>query len=92
MGKRKTLVVLVVLFLLPYVASYLYLSRRGLAEGKPFGIKGFYYFFPADSNAWRFKENGCRYLFYPLNVLDKALGTGQAYGSEPIFHLGGGKK
>ncbi len=88
MRKRQTLII-VALFL-AYLASYIWLSRRGYAAADQFGIKGFYYFLPEDSAAWRFKNYGCMCLFYPLNILDQVLGTGRSPGAEPFFSLGGG--
>jgi hypothetical protein len=47
-------------------------------------MKGFYYFFPEDSDAWRLKNYGCVYLFWPLNVVDQWLGLGRYPASEPL--------
>ena len=90
MRKRKRLIVIAVL-LATYIGSYLWLSRRGYAEADQFGMKGFYYVFPEESDTWFDKNYGCVYLYYPLNVVDQAMGTGRGPGAVPLFHLGGGK-
>ena len=74
--------------LLLYVGSYAALSRRGYAEADQYNMKGgFYYFTPEDSDAWRWKNYGCVYLFWPLNVVDRWLGLGRYPASEPLWGL-----
>jgi hypothetical protein len=73
--------------LLLYVGTYVALSRRGYAEADRYNMKGFYYFFPEDSDAWRLKNYGCVCLFWPLNVVDQRLGLGRHPGSEPLWGL-----
>src|SRR5262245_7312845 len=80
MRRHKKLLVIATLLLGVYVASYLWLSRRGYAEADQYNITGFYYFFPEDSDAWRFKNYGCwRWRF----VLP-------ARTSQPAHHHGSG--
>jgi hypothetical protein len=62
--------------LLLYVGSYAALSRRGYAEADQYNMKGFYYFTPEDSDAWRWKNYGCVILFRPINAVDRWLGLG----------------
>jgi hypothetical protein len=70
-----------------YVGAYVTLSRQGYAEADHFNIKGFYYFSPEDTEAWRWKNYGCVYVFCPLNVVDRSLGYGHAPASEPLWGL-----
>ena len=88
-GKKRKRVLLVfgALLLLLYVGSYVVLSRRGYAEADRYNMKGFYYFFPEDSDAWRLKNYGCVYLFWPLNVVDRWLGFGRCPSPEPFWGL-----
>jgi hypothetical protein len=81
------LFVLGMLLLLLYVGSYVVLSRRGYAEADRYGIKGFYCFFPEDSDTWRFKNYGCVYLFWPLNAVDRGVGLGRPPAAEPLKGL-----
>jgi hypothetical protein len=73
--------------LLLYVGSYVALSRRGYAEADQFNMKGFYYFTPEDSDAWRWKNYGCVTLFRPINAVDRWLGFGRHPASEPLWGL-----
>lgn len=73
------------LVLLLYLGSYVVLSRRGYAEADRYGIKGFYYFLPEDSDAWRLKNFGCVLLFSPLNAVDRGLGFGRRPAAEPLW-------
>lgn len=84
---KRYLWVLGTLLLLVYVGSYIVLSRRGYAEADQYNIKGFYYRYPVDSDAWRLKNYGCMYLFWPLNVVDRCLGLGRYPASEPLWGL-----
>lgn len=70
-----------------YVTTYHSLSRRGYAGADRHNMIGFYFFFPEDSDAWRFKNYGCVILFWPLNALDRALGSGRPPASEPLWGL-----
>jgi hypothetical protein len=85
-GKRRLLVFGALLLLL-YVGSYVALSRRGYAEADQYNMKGFYYFSPEDSEAWRWKNYGCAYLFWPINAVDRWLGFGRHPGCEPLWGL-----
>jgi hypothetical protein len=75
------------LLLLLYVGSYVTLSRRGYSEADHYNMKGFYYFSPENTDAWRWKNYGCVYLFWPLNVVDRWLGLGRHPASEPLWGL-----
>ena len=70
-----------------YATSYLCLSRRGYAQADRWNCVGFYYFPPRPTNEWRVKHFGCAKLYYPLNVIDRALGTGRAPAKEPLWGL-----
>jgi hypothetical protein len=87
MWKRKRLVLVIALLLATYLGSYLWLSRRGYTEADQYGMAGFYYFFPENSDAWRYKNYGCGILFWPLNVIDRSLGLGRSPASEPLWGL-----
>ena len=73
--------------LLLYVGSYAALSRRGYAEADQYNMKGFYYFTPEKSNAWRWKNYGCVILFRPINAVDRRLGYGRHPACEPLWGL-----
>ncbi len=77
----------VALLVVGFVVLYLWLSRRGYAEADRYGMTGFYYFSPEDSDTWRSKNYGCVFLFWPLNVVDRSLGMGRAPASEPLRGL-----
>ena len=85
-GKRPFLVFGALLLLL-YVGSYVALSRRGYAEADQYNMKGFYYFSPEDSEAWRWKNYGCVQLFWSINAVDRWLGFGRHPASEPLWGL-----
>ena len=87
MRKRRSLLAVVVLLFVGYVASYLALSRRGYATADRYHICGFYYFLPEKSDAWRVKNYGCVLLFSPLNIVDRWLGFGRVPASEPLWGL-----
>lgn len=89
MGKKRRSLLLAcgALLLLLYVGSYVVLSRRGYAEADQYNMKGFYYFFPENSDVWRWKNYGCMYLFRPLNAVDRWLGLGRHPASEPLWGL-----
>jgi hypothetical protein len=80
-------VVIVALFLVGYVAAYLWLSRRGYEQADQWNCRGFYYFAPQPTDAWRAKNYGCAFLFAPLNSIDRALGTGRSPACEPLWGL-----
>ena len=75
------------LLLVLYVGSYAALSRQGYAEADQYHMKGFYYFSPEDSDAWRWKNYGCAVLFRPINAADRWLGFGRHPASEPFWGL-----
>ena len=70
-----------------YVGSYAVLSRHGYAEADQYNMKGFYYFSPEDSDAWRWKNYGCVCLFRPINAVDRWLGFGRPPACEPLWGL-----
>jgi hypothetical protein len=87
--KKRTLVITaVVLVFATYLTSYWVLSRRGYREASRYELKGFYYFSPENSEAWRYRNNGCVVIFAPLNWIDRVLGFGRYPASEPLWGLG----
>ena len=84
---KGTLLVFGALLLLFYLGSYVALSRRGYAEADQYNMKGFFYFSPEDSDAWRWKNYGCVHLFWPINAVDRWLGFGRPPGAEPLWGL-----
>jgi hypothetical protein len=78
---------LFVAFLMVYVASYVWLSRRGYAEADQWNMKGFYYFTPEDTDAWRTKNYTVAAIYEPINWLDCSLGTGRSPACEPMWRL-----
>jgi len=85
--KWKCVLLIGLTLLVLYVGSYVALSRRGYAEADQYNMRGFYYFFPEDSDAWRLKNYGCMYLFLPINAVDRWLGLGRYPGAEPLWGL-----
>ncbi len=73
--------------LIAYVGSYLALSRRGYAESDRHQSEGFFYFTLENNDTWAFRHIVCVYMFWPLNQLDCALGTGRAPSSVPLMDL-----
>ncbi|HQR06075.1 MAG TPA: hypothetical protein PLN21_04590 [Gemmatales bacterium] len=91
--KWKWILVLVAGLLLGLsVGVYLGLSRRGYVEADQFNMKGFYYFLPEESDAWRSREGICEILFAPLNGIDRLIGCGRDHAFEPLWHLGPKRK
>jgi hypothetical protein len=88
MHKRKKLLVILAALLVAYAGSYYWLSRRAYAEAKQYNMEGFYYFLPEHAQAWRIKNYACVYLFFPLNWIDRALGSGRSPAREPLWELG----
>ncbi|MCI0704884.1 MAG: hypothetical protein L0241_27815 [Planctomycetia bacterium] len=86
MTRRRFLLLAMLLFEV-YLGSYLRLSRHGYAEADQYNMHGFYYFFPENTEAWRKKHRACVLLYAPLNFIDRALGTGRAPASEPLWGL-----
>jgi hypothetical protein len=88
MSKRQRWFTVVAWLLLAlYVGSYLVLSRRGYAEAKLYGFKGFYYLTPENSDHWRHWNYSLVYLYAPANAVDRWLGTGRYPASEPLWGL-----
>jgi hypothetical protein len=92
--KKRTAMLLALagVFLLLYVGLYVGLSRRGYAEADTGKFKGFYYLAPEDTEAWEYKNNACVVVFWPLNILDRAIGLGREPASVPMGLSRGGKK
>jgi hypothetical protein len=84
---RRRAAVVIVVFLLAYVSSYAFLSRRGMAQTRAAGMNGFYFFRPEDSTAWVIRNYGCVYFFYPLIVVEEWFGTVDGIGCEPTWRL-----
>ena len=73
--RRRWFIVLAIL--LVYVSSYYVLSRRGFAISDAVGGKCLYFFEPCPGAFWEFAHHSCVFLYYPLIVVDKWLGTGR---------------
>jgi hypothetical protein len=86
LGWREILIVLLCM-LIVYIASYVVLSRRGIALCEEQGFTGLYFFPPYDSDRWRFANYGFVYFYYPLVVVDNWIGTGKGVGCEPMWRL-----
>ena len=92
MRNRTKIMIVAALLIAAYLASYVWISRSGYAEADEFRFKGFYYFSPVNSDAWRCKNYGCTVLYWPLNVMDRSFGLGRHPASEPMWGLSGGPK
>ena len=84
------------LVLIPYVGSYLVLSRRGMSVAEQYQMKSFLYlpysyFDPNRTNngrLWERVELGIRDFYEPLNSVELTLGTGMTHdGSIPLMLL-----
>ena len=75
--RRKRVTIILALLLCVYVHSYYVLSRQGFALADRYGFKGFFFFAPRPSATWLRAHTTCSYLYYPLIVIDKGLGTGR---------------
>ncbi len=74
-------------FLTVYLGSYWVMSRRGFAMADEYGIQGFYFYLPEDSDQWRRVESSTYMLYLPLVHIDCWMGTGRGHASEPLWHL-----
>jgi hypothetical protein len=77
------------ILLLAYVGSYAVLSRRGMAQSKAAGCKGFYFFPPENTASWKVCNYGCVTFYYPLIAIEMWFGTVDGIGSEPMWGLSG---
>lgn len=87
MQMQKTWIIVCSLAFAAYFATYLWLSRRGYEYARLNNIEGFYYIPPDNAATWRAVHIGCTYLYWPLNLVDRSLGTGRHPGCEPLFDL-----
>ena len=71
-----------------YVTLYLVLSRIGFHWSRSINAEGFYFVIPIDplSHAVNYT---CVVVFYPLILVDIALGTGLSPASPPLLELSG---
>jgi hypothetical protein len=83
--RRAILLGVAFTFLLIYAGFYYGLSRRGYAEADVYHFQGFFYFQPENTDQWRYLNYGCVVVFYPVNVIDRIIGTGRYPGSEPFW-------
>ena len=79
-------IVLASVLLSLYVGSYVVISRRGLAEAERYGVKGFYYVTPRQTDGWQFAHSVCKFFYSPLNAADVWLGTGRPAAAAPMSH------
>ena len=84
---RGRFVIFGAVLLLLYVGSYLVLSRRAFGEARSDNSTGFYFFQPQDTDLWRYSNGTCIYLYYPLLLIERWLGTGQWPSCEPMWGL-----
>lgn len=82
---RRLLLTACALLLLLYVGAYLALSRQGYAVADQYGLDGFYYVVPENTDAWRATNRSCELLFMPLNWIDCSLGSGRPPAFEPLW-------
>jgi hypothetical protein len=75
------------LLLILWTGSYGALSRRGYAEAVRWNSDGFHYLTPENTDAWRRSEAICTYAFWPLNFVDRSIGTGREHSAEPLWDL-----
>ncbi len=85
--RKRRLILVIVLFGLLYVGTYLGLSRRGYAEAKRYGMKRFCYLPTKDSHWGEIGNVWCMVAFKPLNAVDCWLGYGITAGYPPLWSL-----
>ena len=85
--RLKKLLIVFSLLLILYVGSYLFLSRRGMAEAKSCRAPGFWFLSPENTDTWRFWNFGLYGCYYPLIFLDQKLGTGMPFAAEPLWGI-----
>ncbi|HVV99112.1 MAG TPA: hypothetical protein VHB77_02160 [Planctomycetaceae bacterium] len=73
--------------LILWISAYAALSRRGYAEADRWNSDGFHYFTPDHTDAWRTTEGICTYVFWPLNFVDRCIGTGREHSAVPFCDL-----
>ena len=83
--KRFFIAMSIVLFV-THVASYLVLSRRGMAEARAWNSHLFCYIPPEPTKRWQRLNRACVVVYSPLNRIDRALGTGM----EPVLNMSWG--
>ena len=84
---RRIFIVTAVVFLSIYVGSYYLLSRRGFGEMDTWDGVGFYFITPKESNVWAVCNYGLVVIYYPLIVIDNAIGTGRPVGGIPLWRI-----
>ena len=85
--RRRILIGILAVLLTIYISSYMVLSRRGFAQADEFHVSGFYFLTPEDTDEWRFWNSALVRFYYPLILIDDALGTGRGVGYEPLWEL-----
>lgn len=83
---RGTIFVAGTLFCI-YIGSYLVLSRRGYDFSDQYGLIGFYFVPPEDTDEWRRVEWNLRQLYAPLIYAEYWTGTGRPLAAEPLWRL-----
>ena len=86
MNKSEKFPIWIGIVLLVYVSSYLILSRRAFRNADRDNIEGFYFIVPTTPAMFSI-HRGLVYLYYPLIMIDTALGTGRAPANAPHFDL-----
>jgi len=79
--RKLTVVLLLILAFGLYVGSYLHLSRRSGASDL------WCYLSPEPTDRWRILNSACEVFYGPLNLVDRALGTGTAPAYEPMWSI-----
>jgi hypothetical protein len=70
-----------------YTLAYVVVSRRGYALADQYGLAGFYYVSPENTDSWRASNRACEVFFCPANAIDRWIGLGRTPASEPIFTI-----
>jgi hypothetical protein len=86
--RRSTRVALVAAGLVTlYALAYIVISRRGYAQADTYGVEGFYYVLPENTDEWRVSNRACAIIFYPANAIDRWTGVGRVPACEPLFDV-----
>jgi len=89
-----TKVAVTTVLLLFYIGSYYCLSRRGMDEAERYHGAGFLYISMENAltNKSLFWHHVLRYLYMPVNCIDRTCFRGQAPTIDMLFHLSGQRK